>query len=298
MTIPPRPTQGVGANNRIAPTDAENLLRRTASVLVLAPIAIGITVLGGWNFAIACALTAALVLWEWARLVTPVADWRILAPGVPALFVAALLAETGAAGGAVGAVTAAALGSTGLTAALPRAERSAGPALWAAAGIIYAGVIAISPILLRRDPEAGLAALLFVFATVWATDVFAYLIGRKVGGPLLCPRVSPKKTWSGAIGGLVGGIAAGGAVAYASAGTQPVVAGVVALILSIAAQAGDLLESWVKRQFGAKDTSGLIPGHGGVMDRVDGLLLAALVAVLIGGLRFGMAASARGLLLW
>jgi phosphatidate cytidylyltransferase len=288
----------VGANNKTAPTDAENLLRRTASALVLAPIAIGITVLGGWIFTLACALTAALVLWEWSRLVTPVAEWRILAPGVPALLAAALLAQTGVAGWAVGAVGAAALFTAALTAALPRGERSAGPTLWATTGVIYSGVIAISAILLRRDPQMGLAALLFLFATVWSTDVFAYLIGRKVGGPLLWPRVSPKKTWAGAFGGLAGGIAAGGAVAYASAGTQLVVAGVLALILSIAAQAGDLLESWVKRRFGAKDTSGLIPGHGGVMDRVDGLLLAALVAVLIGALRVGTAASARGLLVW
>ena len=164
--------------------------------------------------------------------------------------------------------------------------------------MVYAGIVLICPIVLRSDPEMGLAAILFLFATVWATDIFAYLVGRTLGGPLLWRRVSPKKTWAGAIGGLAGGIAAGSAVAYASAGTQPLVAGVLALILSIAAQFGDLLESWVKRRFGAKDASTLIPGHGGVMDRVDGLLLAALAAVLIGALRMGMAASARGLLLW
>ena len=144
----------------------------------------------------------------------------------------------------------------------------------------------------------GFAALLFLFATVWATDIFAYFTGRGFGGPLLAPRLSPKKTWSGAVGGLAGGVVAGVLVAYASAGTHPAAAGVLALILSIAAQGGDLFESSVKRRFGAKDTSALIPGHGGVMDRVDGFLVAALVAVVIGALRFGAAASAPGLLLW
>jgi phosphatidate cytidylyltransferase len=164
--------------------------------------------------------------------------------------------------------------------------------------VVYAGVVLISPIVLRRDPQMGFAAVAFLFATVWATDIFAYLIGRRLGGPLLWPRLSPKKTWAGAVGGLAGGVVAGVLVAYASAGTHPVAAGVLALILSIAAQGGDLLESSVKRRFGAKDTSALIPGHGGVMDRVDGLLVAALIAVVIGALRFGAAASARGLLLW
>ena len=144
----------------------------------------------------------------------------------------------------------------------------------------------------------GFVALSFLFATVWATDIFAYLTGRRLDGPLLVPQLSPKKTWSGAIGGLAGGVVAGALVAYASAGTHLVAAGVLALILSTAAQGGDLLESSVKRRFGAKDTSALIPGHGGVMDRVDGLLVAALIAVVIGALRFGTAASARGLLLW
>jgi phosphatidate cytidylyltransferase len=175
-------------------------------------------------------------------------------------------------------------------------QRSA--AVWAAAGIVYAGIVLISPIVLRSDPQMGFAALSFLFATVWATDIFAYLTGRRLGGPLLAPQLSPKKTWSGAIGGLAGGVVAGALVAYASAGTHLVAAGVLALILSIAAQGGDLLESSVKRRFGAKDTSALIPGHGGVMDRVDGLLVAALIAVVIGALRFGTAASARGLLLW
>ncbi len=147
-------------------------------------------------------------------------------------------------------------------------------------------------------PEFGFAAFLFLFATVWATDIFAYLVGRLIGGPLLWPGVSPKKTWSGAIGGLAGGVAAGTVVAYASVGMAPALAGVLALVLSIVAQGGDLFESAVKRRFGAKDASSLIPGHGGVMDRLDGFLVAALVAVLIGSLHQGMAAPARGLLVW
>ena len=100
--------------------------------------------------------------------------------------------------------------------------------------------------------------------------------------------LSPNKTWSGAVGGLLGGVAAGIAVAYASGGPRAAVAGVLALILSIVAQAGDLFESAVKRRFGVKDASNLIPGHGGMMDRLDGFLVAALAAVLIGILRQGM----------
>jgi phosphatidate cytidylyltransferase len=295
---PNRHHPGAGGSDKTGPAAMENFLRRTASALVLAPLAILAAFLGGWVFAAVCAITATLVLWEWSALVTRAANWLALGAGLPALIIAAILAQDGRPGAAIGVVVIGALFATRGTAVLPRADRSAEQLSWAAAGVIYAGIALISPIVLRSDPELGFAALLFLFATVWATDIFAYLVGRSLAGPLLWRRVSPKKTWAGAIGGLAGGIAAGSAVAYASAGTQPLVAGVLALILSIAAQLGDLLESWVKRRFDAKDASTLIPGHGGVMDRVDGLLLAALAAVLIGALRMGMAASARGLLIW
>ena len=128
----------------------------------------------------------------------------------------------------------------------------------------------------------------------------AYFVGRAVGGPLLWPRVSPKKTWAGALGGLIGGVAAGALVAYASGGPKPAAAAALALVLSIVAQGGDLFESAIKRRFGAKDASHLIPGHGGVMDRLDGFLVAALAAIVIGvlrqGLVLGLAAPAQGLL--
>jgi phosphatidate cytidylyltransferase len=185
-----------------------------------------------------------------------------------------------------------------LVAARPLRHSAGTTVLWEAGGVVYAGVAFVGPVLLRRDPVWGLTALLFLFAVVWATDILAYLVGRAAGGPLLWPRLSPNKTWAGAVGGLAGGVAAGTLVAYASGGTSVPVAGVLALILSVVAQGGDLFESAVKRRFGAKDASGLIPGHGGVMDRLDGFLVAALVAVVIGVLRAGMAAPAQGFWVW
>jgi phosphatidate cytidylyltransferase len=130
------------------------------------------------------------------------------------------------------------------------------------------------------------------------TDICAYGAGRALGGPLLWPRVSPNKTWAGAVGGLAGGIAAGVLVAYASRIGNLQAVAIVALVLSVLSQAGDLLESAVKRRFGAKDSSRLIPGHGGLMDRLDGFLVAAFAALLIGILRHGTDAPALGLLIW
>ena len=290
---------GPGGNEQAGRSDRQNFLRRTASALVLAPLAIGAAFVGGVLFAAACTVTAALVLWEWSLLVSRAADWRILVPGLPALCAAAVLAQSSEPVVAIAAIALGALGAAVATVLQPQGGQwSAAAVVWAAAGVVYAGIVSTSLIMLRSDPQMGFVALSFLFATVWATDIFAYLTGRRLDGPLLVPQLSPKKTWSGAIGGLAGGVVAGALVAYASARTHLVAAGVLALILSTAAQGGDLLESSVKRRFGAKDTSALIPGHGGVMDRVDGLLVAALIAVVIGALRFGTAASARGLLLW
>jgi phosphatidate cytidylyltransferase len=164
--------------------------------------------------------------------------------------------------------------------------------------VIYAAALLVAPSILRSDPQWGLPALLFLFANVWATDIFAFFCGRAIGGPLLWRRVSPKKTWAGAVGGLAGGVVASLAVAYASGIGNLGIVGLMACILSVLAQAGDLLESAIKRRFGAKDASRLIPGHGGLMDRLDGFICAALAALLIGVIHQGIAAPARGLLVW
>ena len=169
--------------------------------------------------------------------------------------------------------------------------------LWIVAGIFYAGILFAAPVILRGDAELGLLAILLLFAIVWTTDILGYFAGRAFGGPKLWPAVSPKKTWSGALAGTLGAVIVGVAVAHWFGAFGGAIAA-VALLLSVTAQLGDLLESWIKRKFGAKDASHLIPGHGGVMDRLDGFWAAAFVGCLIGLARGGFDAPARGLLIW
>lgn len=169
---------------------------------------------------------------------------------------------------------------------------------WLAGGVAYAALLLFAPIILRRDGALGFAAIAFLFAVVWATDIAAYFAGRALGGPKLWSAVSPKKTWSGAIGGTLGGIAAGLlTMKLLGLSVAPMLV-LVAGFLSAVAQAGDLLESAVKRHFGAKDAGSIIPGHGGVMDRLDGFLTAAAAAAMVGLIRAGLDAPARGLLVW
>ncbi len=150
-------------------------------------------------------------------------------------------------------------------------------------GVAYALAFAVITPALRDWPVAGLALILWSFAVVWLTDIAASFTGRRLGGPKLMPRVSPKKTWSGAIGGTLAGTVAGALIwSWAATGGFGVNGRVLAasLAASVASQAGDLYESALKRRFGTKDSSGLIPGHGGFLDRLDGywavLVLAGL----------------------
>ena len=170
--------------------------------------------------------------------------------------------------------------------------------IWTMAGIGYAGIMLLAPLLLRTDNTYGFLALVLLFAIVWTTDILGYFAGRAIGGPKLLPAISPKKTWSGAIAGTLGAMIVAVLVANYFGAFNTTAIAIIALLLSIMAQLGDLLESWVKRQFGAKDASHLIPGHGGVMDRLDGFWAAALVGCVIGLLHGGFDGAARGLLVW
>ncbi|MGC1696666.1 MAG: CDP-archaeol synthase [Pseudolabrys sp.] len=169
---------------------------------------------------------------------------------------------------------------------------------WIVAGIAYAGVLLVAPLVLRSDSEFGLLAMLILFGVVWTTDVLGYFAGRAFGGPKLMPTISPKKTWSGAIAGTLGAMIVAVLLAKSFGSFHVIAIALVALLLSMMAQLGDLFESWIKRRFGAKDASQLIPGHGGVMDRLDGFWAAALVACVIGLLRGGFGNPAAGLLVW
>jgi phosphatidate cytidylyltransferase len=277
---------------------ANNLVLRVASAAVLGPLVLVLAYIGGWLFFLLCAAAAAGILWEWTKLVADSADARILIPGFAALAFAFALTGVDEPGAAAAMIFIGAALAAGVMAAWPRRFPARNPLVWGACGIVYAGVAFLGPALIRRDAVWGFVGVAFVAVTVWATDIFAYAVGRVCGGPLLWPRVSPKKTWAGAVGGVVGGVAAGTSVAYASGVDKLVAVGIVALLLSVLTQAGDLFESAVKRRFGAKDAGSLIPGHGGLMDRLDGFLVAALVALLIGILRQGPDAPAQGLLVW
>ncbi len=236
-----------------------DLRTRTASALVLAPLAVFCVWWGG--FAWAGLLLVALVGlgWEWGRL-AKVRPYALA--GALALVWAAELA-----GGPLFG-----LASVGILWVCV--------GLWlgrfAGYGVPYAGVGGIALLWLRQHP-AGLADTIFLVMVVWGTDVGAYLAGRLIGGKKLAPRISPGKTWSGSIGGLL----AGAVIGMVLAGGLSVAAFAAGGLLSLCAQAGDLLESAIKRRLGVKDSGRTIPGHGGLFDRLDGFLAAAPVAALL-----------------
>ena len=210
-----------------------NLRTRAASAAVLIPIALIATYIGGWLFVVLCMVAAGGILWEWTSLAAGRAEARVLVPGGAGLLIAGALAGLSLPSAAAGVVLAEAVLAALAIVAWPRDDESLDPAGWAAGGVVYAGAALLPSIILRNDPNWGLTAVYFLFATVWITDIFAYFVGRLIGGPLLWPAVSPKKTWSGAIGGAVGGIAAGIGVAYAAGTAKLGIVGIMALLLSV-----------------------------------------------------------------
>jgi phosphatidate cytidylyltransferase len=261
-------------------TDRSALRQRVISALVLAPIPLVAAFLGRPFWDILIAATAALMAWEWARLCGRGATSLV---GLATIALAPLMVAIGAIWGMAVALIALliAVVATAVAAAF---EKSGGQS-WLALGVAYVGVPCLALTSMRAMPDGGLATLLWVLALVWATDTAAYAAGRTIGGPKLAPKISPNKTWAG----LLGGIVAAGLVGIVAAVwlSVPSVSLVVLLSagLAIVEQAGDLFESWVKRHFGVKDSGNLIPGHGGVLDRVDGLLAVSFV---VAGLSWGL----------
>jgi phosphatidate cytidylyltransferase len=266
------------------------LVLRVCSALVLAPIAIGTAYLGGWPFAVFWGLAAMGVLWEWISLVARSDHRTVLMTGGASLALAVALVATGH---LLAAVIVLAISTLGVAALAPAKWRT-----WIAAGVPYAGALGVAPVVLRSDSADGFLAVIFLFAIVWTTDVVAYFSGRAIGGPKLMAQVSPKKTWSGAIGGTLAAVIVAFVLAKVMALSGLFAIAMLAVVLSICAQGGDLFESFLKRRFGAKDSGHLIPGHGGLMDRLDGFITASVVAALIGLLRGGFEAPGRGLLVW
>jgi len=257
---------------------------------VLVPLAVGSAYLGGPPFLAVWALAAAIILWEWTVIVGEPGRTPVLAAGAAAFASAAVLFGLSWPRAALAVLALGAVAVAGLAGSGRRA--------WILAGGVYAGVMLAAPAVLRSDAELGLLAVMLLFGVVWTTDVMAYFVGRALAGPKLWPAVSPKKTWSGAVGGAAAATVVGSGIS-ALAGLDHLAAlALVCALLSLAAQTGDLLESALKRRFGAKNASELIPGHGGLMDRLDGFVAAAMVAAFLGLARGGFDAPAGGLLIW
>lgn len=248
-----------------------DLWRRVVSALIMAAIALIAVGAGPLAFEVMVAAAAAVLSWEWMRLIGRGAFGGL---GLLQVAVAVAVVVVTALGHPLIAIAAALIAAIALLWLAPGAGLEA--ARWLAAGPLYIGLPCVALVWLRTEWAAGETLILWLLATVWATDTGAYFAGRLIGGPRLAPRVSPNKTWAGLAGAVVSA-ALVGLLAARLDPSGPPASGLMLLggMLAIVAQGGDLAESVVKRRFGAKDSSRLIPGHGGLLDRVDGLLAAA-----------------------
>lgn len=249
----------------------ENFGTRAVSALVLAPAALFVLLNGGWMLLALIAVAAALLAIEWAMMSAPQAPARVALAVICAVLAATFTADYGhyrimwlvlvlCAG-------AAALIARGI------AARPAD----AAFGALYIGGPCLALMWLRGSGAHGEYWTVMVLAVAWAADIAAFLVGNALKGPKLWPQFSPNKTWSGFIGGLVAATLAAVAVAkFLPMGLDPFKAMALGLFAGLATMAGDLWESMLKRRFGVKDSGDLIPGHGGLLDRVDGLMFAFL----------------------
>ncbi|WP_194468961.1 phosphatidate cytidylyltransferase [Bradyrhizobium sp. CCBAU 51753] len=267
---------------------SRNLVMRVVAALVLAPVAIMLAYVGGIAWTLLVTLAAIGLFVEWLMVTDVGRELRVVGPGVAAL----LLAGLGLIAGRIdAALIVLAIGAVAV--ALTSGERRN----WATVGLLYAAAAEVASVLVRLDTAKGFGALMFVLLVVWVTDIGGYFAGRSIGGPKLWVRISPKKTWAGAIGGFAASLlVAAGFAAFEIGSTAPLL--VLGAVLSVVSQLGDLFESAVKRRFGVKDSSHIIPGHGGVLDRLDGFVAAVIVAAILGFVRGGADGVGRGLMVW
>jgi phosphatidate cytidylyltransferase len=281
-------TEGEAAPAAAAEPASRNLLMRVAAALVLAPLAIAIAYAGGWLWACLVTLAAIGLYVEWLTIVGAARQMRVVASGVATLALAGFCLAIGRIDAAL-VVLAIGFVAVGL---ISPERRS-----WTVAGFFYAAAAEMASVLLRLDSAKGFVALIMVLLVVWVTDIGGYFAGRGIGGPKLWPRVSPKKTWAGAVGGFAASlVVAGGFAAFDLGKTGPFL--MLGAMLSVVSQLGDLFESAVKRRFGVKDSSHIIPGHGGLLDRLDGFVAAVVMAAIFGFLRGGADGVGRGLMVW
>ncbi|MBN9604790.1 MAG: phosphatidate cytidylyltransferase [Afipia felis] len=271
-----------------AAKNSRNLLMRVAAAALMVPLALMFVFAGGWLWVLLVTAIAVGLFYEWHEIVNPVRNPRTFAAGVIALELIGLALWFGWGGVAWAALI---LGTT-LIAFLATEQKR-----WITGGFIYAAAALIASAMVRLDGAMGFYALMFTLLVVWASDIGGYFAGRAIGGPKLWPRVSPNKTWAGSIGALILSALVAVAVAWLGWGRLvPLI--VLALAMSVVAQLGDLFESAVKRRFGVKDSSQIIPGHGGLMDRLDGFVAAIVFVALIGFLRAGADGIGRGFMIW
>jgi len=267
---------------------SRDLVLRIAAAALLAPLALMFVFAGGWLWVLLVSVIAIGLFYEWHEIVDPARNPRTFAAGVIALELIGLSLWFGWDGIAW---TAAVLGVT-LVAFMATTERA-----WLTVGFVYAAAALAASALIRLDGAMGFQALMFTLLVVWASDIGGYFAGRAIGGPKLWPRVSPNKTWAGSGGAVVLSLVVALAVAWLGWGRLvPVL--ILAVAVSIVAQLGDLFESALKRRFGVKDSSQIIPGHGGLLDRLDGFVAAIVFVALIGYLRAGADGIGRGFMIW
>jgi phosphatidate cytidylyltransferase len=274
------------------PAKWRDLGLRVASAIVLIPIILWVNWLGSVWYALLVGLMAGFMALEWVKLI------HAGRPVQLAVHLAAAAVSTALpwiAGPAVG-FTAILMLWAGSVVQRQIADKP--HTFWSIIGVPYIGLSALALMILRGDPQFGLIAVYWLLFVVWGADTLAYFTGRLFGGPKLLPSISPKKTWAGLIGAIVGGILCSALFARVAGLDSLLWLCSIGAILAIIEQAGDFFESALKRSVGVKDSSALIPGHGGMLDRVDGLVAAAALAALIGCVRAGISAAGKGILLW